>query len=155
MSRTEIEAYVVSALVESDDPPADMDSVMRTLSANGPELTSQAVRDIVADPRSCWVVAIDRVTDETVGMAFGYWFDCPSGRRSRIDDVVVVEDHRGRGLGRQMVSLVLATLAEHRPRTVDLTSAPHRTAALGLYEELGFERRETIPLRLRDGVAPA
>jgi len=38
---------------------------------------------------------------------------------------------------------------EHELRTLDLTSRPSRTAAIRLYESVGFERRDSVLMRLR------
>lgn len=70
-------------------------------------------------------------------------FRIPTGVRSWIEDVVVDEVARGKGLGK---ALTLAALDQARSlgaRTVDLTSRPSREAANKLYQSVGFELRHS------------
>lgn len=70
-------------------------------------------------------------------------FRIPTGVRSWIEDVVVDEAARGKGLGK---ALTLAALDQARSlgaRTVDLTSRPSREAANKLYQSVGFELRHS------------
>jgi ribosomal protein S18 acetylase RimI-like enzyme len=66
-----------------------------------------------------------------------------SGIRSRIEDVIVDEAHRRRGLAAMLVKHALRVSNELEAVTVDLTSAPSRIAATAGYHQLGFVLRET------------
>jgi ribosomal protein S18 acetylase RimI-like enzyme len=66
-----------------------------------------------------------------------------SGIRSRIEDVVVDEAHRRQGVAAALVSHALAVSKNLGADSVDLTSAPSRTAANALYRQMGFAIRET------------
>ncbi len=70
-------------------------------------------------------------------------FRVPTGMRAWIEDVVVDESARGRGVGRALTEEALQRAARAGARTVDLTSRPSREAANRLYRRLGFARRET------------
>jgi ribosomal protein S18 acetylase RimI-like enzyme len=63
--------------------------------------------------------------------------------RARIEDVVVDESARGKGLGEQLVKEALRLAQERGARSVTLTSRPDREAANRLYERIGFEQRDT------------
>jgi ribosomal protein S18 acetylase RimI-like enzyme len=69
----------------------------------------------------------------------------PTGLRSMIEDVIVDETMRRRGIGealmRRAIELARATGAEG----VSLTSNPQREAANKLYQSMGFELRRTNP----------
>jgi ribosomal protein S18 acetylase RimI-like enzyme len=67
----------------------------------------------------------------------------PTGVRAAIEDVVVDQAARGRGVGEALTQTALEQAAKQGARTVDLTSRPSREAANRLYERAGFERRET------------
>lgn len=60
-----------------------------------------------------------------------------------IEDVVVREDYRGQGLGRKITETLIAKGVVLGMQFVDLTSSPKRTVANKLYQETGFEKRET------------
>ncbi|MBV8930992.1 MAG: GNAT family N-acetyltransferase [Kutzneria sp.] len=70
-------------------------------------------------------------------------FPIPSGLRARIEDVVVDEAARGRGVGAALSEEALRLARQAGARTVDLTSRPSRAAANRLYVRLGFQLRES------------
>ena len=75
-------------------------------------------------------------------------FRIPTGVRAWIEDVVVDESARGRGVGEALTLRAVELAREAGARSVELTSRPTREAANRLYRRLGFEERETNVLRL-------
>ncbi|MDO5665195.1 MAG: GNAT family N-acetyltransferase [Bacteroidia bacterium] len=67
----------------------------------------------------------------------------PSGIKAWIEDVVVDENARGKGVSVALVSHALNVAREIGVEKVDLTSQPFRVAANNLYKKLGFQLRET------------
>ncbi len=84
-----------------------------------------------------------RVEGKVVGMLALVVFRIPTGVRAIVEDVVVDEAIRGRGVGAALVAEALEVAKAAGARTVDLTSRPSRAAANRLYERCGFVRRET------------
>ena len=78
-----------------------------------------------------------------VGMATVCMMFAPSGTKAYVEDVVVDELHRGKGLGRRLIRAAKDLAAEQRAITLHLTSRPERVEANALYISEGFERRET------------
>jgi len=76
-------------------------------------------------------------------------FPIPTGIRAWIEDVVVDSAARGKGVGGALNKHALELAAKLGATTVDLTSRPSREAANRLYQELGFERRETNVYRYK------
>lgn len=74
-------------------------------------------------------------------------FPLPSGLRGHVDDVVVDESMRGRGIARSLLVHITDLATTRGLRTLDLTSRPSRESALRLYESVGFARRDTNVLR--------
>jgi len=70
-------------------------------------------------------------------------FPIPTGMRAWIEDVVVDESARGRGVGEALNRRALEIAVNAGAKTVDLTSRPSREAANRLYQRLGFVIRET------------
>jgi ribosomal protein S18 acetylase RimI-like enzyme len=70
-------------------------------------------------------------------------FRIPTGVRAWIEDVVVDESARGRGVGEALTQEALGRARAAGARTVELTSRPSREAANRLYLRLGFEVRDT------------
>jgi len=85
---------------------------------------------------------------EIVGSLSLALFRIPTGLRAWIEDVVVDESARGRGVGAALNQAALGRARAAGARTVDLTSRPSRHAANRLYRRLGFVERETNVYRI-------
>ncbi len=128
------------------------------LSSSAPAPTAAELAAIVGSDATTLFVA--EVADETTGgEAAGHprrahgdgivgsltlaLFRLPTGVRAWIEDVVVDERARGRGVGEALVQAALAEASAAGATSVDLTSRPGREAANRLYQRLGFEARQT------------
>jgi ribosomal protein S18 acetylase RimI-like enzyme len=69
----------------------------------------------------------------------------PTGVRSIIEDVVVDETMRRRGIGEALVRRAIELAREAGAAGVALTSHPQREAANKLYQAMGFQLRQTNP----------
>lgn len=67
----------------------------------------------------------------------------PTGIRARIEDVVVDQALRGKGIGGVLISHALKLAREAGADGIALTSNPRREAANLLYRKMGFKRWET------------
>lgn len=82
--------------------------------------------------------------DRIIGCATLCVFDSPTGRKASVEDVVVSSSYRGQGLGKLLMQHVIAfAKTELRNVEIHLTSRPHRVAANQLYQQLGFQKKET------------
>jgi ribosomal protein S18 acetylase RimI-like enzyme len=112
------------------------------LSSSATAPTDEELESIATSPSTRLLVARDE--DGTVlGMLTLAVFRIPTGVRARIEDVVVDEVARGRGVGRALTQRALDLSRAVQARTVELTSRPSRAAAHGLYTEMGFGVRDT------------
>jgi ribosomal protein S18 acetylase RimI-like enzyme len=75
----------------------------------------------------------------------------PTGLKAWIEDVVVDQRFRGRGIGADLSLAGLRRAEAEGAATVDLTSRPSREAANRLYQRLGFVQRETNVYRYTPG----
>jgi ribosomal protein S18 acetylase RimI-like enzyme len=69
----------------------------------------------------------------------------PTGLRSIIEDVIVDQSMRRRGIGEALVGRAIELAREAGADGVSLTSNPKREAANQLYQSMGFELRKTNP----------
>ena len=69
----------------------------------------------------------------------------PTGLRSIIEDVIVDETMRRRGIGEALVRQAIDLARETGADGVTLTSNPLREAANQLYQSMGFQLRQTNP----------
>jgi ribosomal protein S18 acetylase RimI-like enzyme len=90
-------------------------------------------------------------TGTIVGSLTLVLFRIPTAIRAWIEDVVVDESARGRGVGEALSREALRVAADAGARTVDLTSRPSREAANRLYQRLGFKQRDTNVYRIELG----
>ena len=70
-------------------------------------------------------------------------YDIPSGQKVCIEDVVVDENQRGKGYGRELMLFAISFARSTGAKSIELTSRPARIAANQLYRQLGFVIRET------------
>lgn len=124
-----------------DDLVAAAGRLVQQLSASLPAPSRSDLEEIVRSPSTTLFVA--RGDGRVLGMLTLAMFRIPTGVRAWIEDVVVDEAARGRGVGDALTREALRLAATRGARTVELTSRPSREAANRLYQRLGFERRET------------
>lgn len=67
----------------------------------------------------------------------------PTGVKAWIEDVVVDDEARGRGVGELLNRAAIVTASERGAKNVSLTSRASREAANRLYLRLGFEPYQT------------
>ena len=112
------------------------------LSPSVTPLTPEELAAIVGSDASVLLVASEGA-GKVLGALTLALFRVPTGMRAWIEDVVVDEASRGRGVGAALVRAALARAKQAGARSVDLTSRPSREAANRLYLDLGFELRQT------------
>jgi ribosomal protein S18 acetylase RimI-like enzyme len=118
------------------------------LSATSTQLTFEDLRDLIGAPGTVLLIARSGVASGgIVGSATWMTFRIPSGRRARLESVVVDAAARARGIGAALCRAALARAAAAGVSCVDLTSSPSRGAANRLYEKLGFAPRTTNAYR--------
>ena len=75
----------------------------------------------------------------------------PTGDKVWIEDVVVDNSARGKGLGKDLVLFAIDYVTHKNIKNINLTSSPERVAANALYKKLGFVQRETNVYRYTAG----
>jgi ribosomal protein S18 acetylase RimI-like enzyme len=116
--------------------------LIRQLSSSAPAPTAEELCEIVGSDSSHLLVARDE-DGVILGSMTLVVFRIPTGVRAWIEDVVVDEAARGRGVGAVLNARALEIAYGLGSTTVDLTSRPSREAANRLYQRLGFELRNT------------
>ena len=113
------------------------------------ELTEERLREVLADPGVRLYVLRD--SGRIVGCAELCVYESLSARKAMVEEVVVLEEYRGRGLGRALLEHLLAEARREGPMELYLTSNPKRVAANALYRSLGFEQKDTNCYRMDVG----
>ncbi len=112
------------------------------LSSSSLPPTHEELQEMINSDASILFLARDD-NGQIVGTLTLVVFRIPTGLRAWIEDVVVDEAARGRGIGEALTRAALDHAARLGVKTVDLTSRPSREAANRLYQKIGFVRRET------------
>ena len=115
--------------------------LVRQLSSSARMPTADELDRIARSEATSLLVAYQ--SGAVVGMLTLVLFRIPSGLRGLIEDVVVDEAHRGKGIAAALTHEALARARAAGARTVDLTSRPSREAANRLYQKLGFQKRDS------------
>lgn len=93
------------------------------------DYSDQAFERLVGWTQGCARLIVDG--GRAIGMALGF----PWGPVGWIGDVLVLDEHRGQGLGGQVTEATVAALQDHGCTTVKLYATPK---AIPLYERMGF-----------------
>lgn len=136
----------------TDDLVAAFALLIPQLSRSNPPPDAEALQAMVDADSSVLLIARDLLDDgRIVGSLTLALFRIPTGLRAWIEDVVVDDAVRGRGIGDRLNRVALERAGQAGATTVDLTSRPSREAANRLYKRIGFEQRETNIYRYQLG----
>ena len=145
MASTSTDGITVTvATMPDDELVAAFGRLVPQLSPSAAVPTPDLIREIVEAQASTVLVARDlRDQVRIVGMLTLIVFRISTGVRAWIEDVVVDETARGRGVGEALSQEAVRRALALGARTVELTSRPSREAANRLYQRLGFVRRDS------------
>ena len=109
--------------------------------------TQAELAAVIADPATTLLVASEDGVIVAAAAVIVYatpvWV-----KKARIEDVVVDQGARGRGIGEALVKECLNVARRNGARVVELQSARRRESANRLYPRLGFEKRESNVYRM-------
>ncbi len=132
---------IVEVTEVTDEIIAVFERLVPQLSKSNPPPTRAELEDLVGSQASRLLLA------EEDGVVYGcltlVLFRIPTGVRAWIEDVIVDDAARGKGVGRLLSERAIEMSKEAGAVTVDLTSRPSREAANRLYARIGFEQRNT------------
>ena len=148
---TDVPIQVREATTVDEALVGAMARLIPQLSSSNPPPDAAALEAIVSSDASVLLTAVDpSATGEAaiLGSMTLALFRIPTGLRAWIEDVVVDEAARGRGVGEALNRAAIERARDEGATTVDLTSRPSREAANRLYQRLGFQERSTNVYRL-------
>jgi ribosomal protein S18 acetylase RimI-like enzyme len=132
------------------------DSIVSSINKLLPQLTSKfkgldrsTLQDMLNSESSNLFIAIDELANnKIIGTYTLVIFRIPTGDTARIEDVVVDEKWRGKGIGKKMMEHAIQYLQKNGITKIELTSHHSRIAANQLYQSLGFRQIETNVYRM-------
>ena len=138
------EIEIASASRVDDELVAAFNRLIPQLSRGAVVPTRDVIREIIKAQSNTVLIARNcRDNRRIVGTLTLVVFRIPTGVRAWIEDVVVDEAVRGRGVGEALSQEAVRRAVGLGARTVELTSRPSREAANRLYQRLGFIRRDS------------
>jgi ribosomal protein S18 acetylase RimI-like enzyme len=132
---------------------AAFERLLPQLSASPPEDVAAQLRIVLASDASRLLVARDE-SDRIVGSLTLVILAIPSGTRAWIEDVVVDEADRGRGVGSSLILDAVRRATAEGAKSIDLTSRASRADAKRLCERLGFVLRDSNVYRFEGDPDP-
>jgi ribosomal protein S18 acetylase RimI-like enzyme len=141
--------HITEIVDVTDEVVAAFDRLIPQLSSSSPPPGPDELSEIAANANSVLLAARDTDTGEIVGSLTLAFYRIPTGLQARIEDVVVDEAVRGRGVGADLTNVAVERARAAGAKAVGLTSRPSRRAANRLYQRLGFEQRNTNVYQLK------
>ncbi len=94
------------------------------------------------------VFVVCKEENQIVGIAMMAIYKVISGHKGMIEDVVVDQAQRGKGIGRKLMEKLLEEGKNKNLDEILLFSGHHRTPAITLYKSLGFQLKDSGLYRL-------
>ena len=106
------------------------------------EITQKNLSEIF-NPKNEIVFAYCMNDEELVGMALMSTYTVISGYKGWVEDVVVHNNYRGKGLGRKLMNKLLEEGKNKGLSEILLFSNKKREAAISLYKSLNFQQKHS------------
>lgn len=135
-------------ITEADDETLDAVNRLLPQLSKSSKLINRSTLQKLSNSE-CTRLYVAKEDDIIFGMLSLVVFSIPTGTKAWIEDVVVDERARGKGVGRELMNHALNVAKELGAKSADLTSRPSREAANKLYQAIGFEGRETNVYRYK------
>jgi ribosomal protein S18 acetylase RimI-like enzyme len=115
------------------------------LSPNCPVPSKSELENLINSNNTLIFIAEENEIIGTLTLVFN---KIPTGNKVWIEDVVVDNAARGKGVGEKLIRFAIDYVTSKGIKQINLTSGPERIAANKLYQKLSFTKRETNVYRL-------
>ena len=132
---------VVAVHSVDDELVAAFGRLIPQLSSSSPPPSRDHLAALVASADTVLFVA--RLEGRIVGSLTVAFYRIPTGLKAWIEDVVVDDVARGRGVAALLNRAAIDEARSRGAKDVSLTSRPSREEANRLYQRIGFARRDT------------
>lgn len=132
--------------------PAVTDAIshlVTQLDDNFQVLADEDIQEIIDAPNThLFVARLKGNRDTIVGMFTLIVYRHPYKKKGWIEDVVVDQDYRRQGIAKKMLNQAIEEAKKLDITSLNLTSSPMREYANHMYQQLGFEKRDTNVYRI-------
>jgi GNAT superfamily N-acetyltransferase len=105
--------------------------------------TAEVLEDVLRCEATTLLVARDGAHGPVIGTACVVVYRTPSRLHGRLENVIVDDPARGRGVGAALISEAVRRAREAGCSVIELNTNPRREVANRLYQRLDFERHHT------------
>ena len=111
------------------------------------QATTEALRPLLqhGDAGGIWLIELAGSTIGYIALCFGYSIEL-GGRDAFIDELFILEEHRGRGVGKTVLEDIQSKAREMKVKALHLEVERSNDRARKLYRSLGFASRERFHL---------
>lgn len=143
----------IEKLTTSDVTPQLCERINQLLAQLSTSVTALTIENLTAlcfeNNPNTHIYLLRLADGQLVGTATLSYSVLFTGKKAWIEDVVVDEKERGKGLARLLLTHLQAEARVHGANSVNLTSRPSRESANHLYRSMGFEPRETNVYKMK------
>ena len=125
-----------------------INQLLPQLSPNAKTISRYRLKELIESDGTLVFLATNKNGD-VLGMLSLIVIKIPTGNKAWIEDVVVDQSARGKGIGRALMNHALQKAIKWGVKSIDLTSRPSRESANELYQSLGYEIRQTNVYRYK------
>lgn len=112
-------------------------------------LTDEDVNEMIkADNTHLFLARLAQDSAEIVGMFTLVVYRIPYKKKAWVEDLVVDRDFRRQGIAKKMLHIAIEEAKKLDIKSLNLTSSPTREYAGHIYQQLGFEKRDTSVYRI-------
>lgn len=126
----------------------DVLSALEKRNFTGDWLSARQMANHTTNPNAEFWVAVDRGSGDICGYVLVFFH---AVRGARIYSVVADKAHRGKGVGRALMTKAIAVTKARKTPRLWLEVRTRNTAAITLYEKLGFVPYRRVPAYYSDG----
>ncbi|HUG33743.1 MAG TPA: GNAT family N-acetyltransferase [Anaerolineales bacterium] len=142
--------YTERATEVTDELYAAIQSLIPQLGPNKIVPARKEIESLIQSESSILLVArLPGSDDPIAGILTLAIYRVPTGIRSIVEDVIVDEKYRRRGIAEALLKHAVEVAREAGAGNVSLSANPSREAAHRLYKKLGFSRRDSYFYILR------
>lgn len=111
-------------------------------------LSNEDLQTMIYSSVTIILIVRDPKEKHIVGMVTLAVYRIPYLQKAYLDDLIVDETHRGKGIGSKLIAAAIKLAQEKGAAYLDFTSHPSRESANRFYEKLGFKKKDSNAYRL-------
>ena len=132
---------MVTILTQQNQQPQDEKTIASLYRQLNPNREPEGLAEVLSSDTA--YVFVCRPKEQIIGIATLSYYRVFSGYKGWIEDVVVDQHHRGKGIGKQLMQAILEKSKSLQLQRLFLYTEVEKQAAIHLYEQLGFTQRNS------------